>query len=314
MAWHDVTITRDDAEHVDARWKPCLGYNRDILGVLGKSTVVPTIYLGIQNGDLFVWKKTEASRRFALERAQQAAAGNSVDLGIFRKHLLHFNEWAAEFKRSRTSLEDDPREGRPKTATTPETIEKVLNIVLDDRRVKVYEMTEAVGISEERVRSILHEELGMRKLCARWVPHLLNADQKQMRKRHSQECLDRYKRDSTDFVRRFVTMDETWVQHYTPENKQQSKHVLTMGELRDLRYDLLDNPPYSPDLAPSYFLLFPNLKKFVSGKRFASNEEVERTVDEYFNSLPESHFREGIPMLKKRWTKCVEVKGDYVEK
>ncbi|XP_014478528.1 PREDICTED: putative uncharacterized protein FLJ37770 [Dinoponera quadriceps] len=98
--------------------------------------------------------------------------------------------WAAEFKRGRTSLEDDSREGRPKTATTLETIEKVHYIVLDDRRVKVCEIAEAVGISEEMMRNILQEELGMRKLCARWVPYLLNADQKQMRKRHSQECLD----------------------------------------------------------------------------------------------------------------------------
>lgn len=307
-------------------------------------------------------------------------------------------KWAAEFKRGRTSLEDDPREGRPKTATTPETIEKVHDIVLDDRRVKVSEIAEAVGISEERVRNILHNQLGMRKLCARWVPHLLTTDQKQMRKRLSQQSLDRFNRDPTDFVRRFVTMDETWVHHYTPETKQQSKQwvevggsapkkaksiasagkvmasvfwdakgillidylakgrtitgeyysnlldqldtkirekrpglkkkkiifhqdnapvhkgALAMGKLRDLRYDLLDHPPYSPDLAPSDFHLFPNLKKFVSGKRFASNEEVERAVDEYFHNLPDSHFREGILMLEKRWIKCVELKGDYVEK
>ncbi|XP_014487254.1 PREDICTED: uncharacterized protein LOC106751024, partial [Dinoponera quadriceps] len=95
--------------------------------------------------------------------------------GNFAPSISTVKKWAAEFKRGRTSLKDDPCEGRPKTATTPETIEKVHNIVLDDRRVKVCEIAEAVGISEERVRNILQEELGMRKLCARWVPHLLNA-------------------------------------------------------------------------------------------------------------------------------------------
>jgi histone-lysine N-methyltransferase SETMAR len=40
-------------------------------------------------------------------------------------------EWAAEFKRGRTSLEDDPREGRPKSATAPEIIEQIHNVVLD---------------------------------------------------------------------------------------------------------------------------------------------------------------------------------------
>ena len=89
-------------------------------------------------------------------------------------------KWAAEFKRGRTSLEDDPREGRPKSATTPEIIEKVHDI-LDDLRMKVPEIAETIGISKERVGYILHEELDTKKLCARWVPRLLTADQKRTR-------------------------------------------------------------------------------------------------------------------------------------
>jgi transposase len=34
-------------------------------------------------------------------------------------------KWASEFKRGRTSIEDDPRKARPKSATTPEIIEQV---------------------------------------------------------------------------------------------------------------------------------------------------------------------------------------------
>ena len=51
-------------------------------------------------------------------------------------------KWAAEFKRGRTSLEDDPREGCPESATTPEIIEQVHDMVLDDRRMKVREISE----------------------------------------------------------------------------------------------------------------------------------------------------------------------------
>jgi transposase len=43
-------------------------------------------------------------------------------------------KWAAELKLGRTRLEDDPRGGRPKSATTPEIIEPVHDMVLDDRR------------------------------------------------------------------------------------------------------------------------------------------------------------------------------------
>jgi histone-lysine N-methyltransferase SETMAR len=76
--------------------------------------------------------------------------------------------WAAEFKRGRTSLEDDPREGRAKSATTPEIIEQVHDMPLDDQRIKVREIAETIGISKERVGYILLEELHMKKLCARW--------------------------------------------------------------------------------------------------------------------------------------------------
>ena len=58
-------------------------------------------------------------------------------------------KWAAEFKRGRTSLEDSPREGRPKSATTPEIIEQMHDMLSDDRRMKVREIAETVGISKE---------------------------------------------------------------------------------------------------------------------------------------------------------------------
>jgi transposase len=97
---------------------------------------------------------------------------------LFRGSFSTIKFPAAEFKRGRTSLEDDPREGRPKSATAPEIIEQVHDMVLDDRRIKVPEIAESIGISKERVGYILHEELYMKKLRARWMPHLLTADQK----------------------------------------------------------------------------------------------------------------------------------------
>jgi hypothetical protein len=60
-------------------------------------------------------------------------------------------KWAAEFKRGRTSPEDDPSEGHPKSATPPEIIEQVQNMELDDGRIKVREIAETIGISKEHV-------------------------------------------------------------------------------------------------------------------------------------------------------------------
>jgi histone-lysine N-methyltransferase SETMAR len=85
--------------------------------------------------------------------------------GDFSPLFSTVKKWAAEFKRGRTSLEDDPREGRPKSATAPEIIEQVHDIALDDRRTKVREIAETIGISKERVGYILHKELDLKNVC-----------------------------------------------------------------------------------------------------------------------------------------------------
>src|SRR5436190_23298789 len=138
--------------------------------------------------------------------------------------------WVAEFKRGRTSLADDERSGRPTTATTIDNIEEIHQMVMDNRRIKVREIAEAIGISKERVCHILTEELGMRKLTARWVPRLLTLDQKRIRMNISKALLERFKRNESDFLRRLITVDETWIHHFTPETKEQSKQWTAKGE------------------------------------------------------------------------------------
>lgn len=90
--------------------------------------------------------------------------------------------------------------------------------------------------------------------------------------------------------------------------------LVAMAKINELKFELLPHAPYSPDLAPSDYFLFPNLKKWLGGKRFANNEEVESVVDGYFEELDDSHYKQGIEAIEHRWEKCIELKGDYVEK
>jgi len=68
------------------------------------------------------------------------------------------------------------------------------------------------------------------------------------------------------------------------DNAPAHKSVLAMGKLRDLHYELLEHSPYSPDLAPSDFSLFPKLKLFLAGQRFSSSQEAIAAVEGYFAS------------------------------
>ena len=74
---------------------------------------------------------------------------------------------------------------------------------------------------------------------------------------------------------------------------------VSMAQFHELRYELLPHPPYFPDLAPSDYFLFPNLKKWLVGKRFYSNDEIISQTNIYFEDLKKSYFLEGIPKLEK---------------
>ena len=65
--------------------------------------------------------------------------------------------------------------------TTPEIINKIHDVVLNDPNVKVREIAEIVSISTERKVNISHSYLCMNKLCARWVPRFLTINQKWIR-------------------------------------------------------------------------------------------------------------------------------------
>jgi len=96
----------------------------------------------------------------------------------------------AQFKRGDFSTCDVPRSGRPKTVTSPEIIDQIHELILEDRRISVKSIAEQLGISRERIGSIIHEDLDMWKLSAKWVRKCLNVDQKRQWCQSSKQLLD----------------------------------------------------------------------------------------------------------------------------
>ena len=107
--------------------------------------------------------------------------------------------WVAEFKRSRTSCQDEKDSSRPNEVTTTELAKKIHKMVLDDRQLKVRELADMVG------------------------PHLLTMEEKQRRENVSIECSAMFHRNKADFLHRLIIIDETLVHHFTPDMKIQSK-------------------------------------------------------------------------------------------
>ena len=274
---------------------------------------------------------------------------------------------------------------------------KIRDLVYSDRRIKVEEIAQALGISHGTISTILHDRLGMRKRTARWVPKSLSDEQMATRASVCRALLKRF-RSKDDFLLLLVIVDETWVHYFEPENKAQSRQWVEPGSPRPKKfkmqpsagkvmatvfwdakgvimldflpkkstitgvyyanlldqlrtairekcrskltkgvllqqdnarvhtckvamdavewngYELIPYPAYLPDLDPSDFFLFPNLKKDIRGLHFRSDEEVMTAVEEWVSGKDPDFFSSGLIALEHHWSKCITLEGNYIEK
>ena len=86
--------------------------------------------------------------------------------------------WSKQFKWGRESIEDDSRSGRPVEASSKEICQKMEDMILQDRRIKVSVIAHGVGISAGTVSSIIHTVLMISQVSSRWVPWTLTPKQK----------------------------------------------------------------------------------------------------------------------------------------
>jgi histone-lysine N-methyltransferase SETMAR len=88
----------------------------------------------------------------------------------------------------------------------------------------------------------------------------------------------------------------------------------TQERIQELQWELLEHPPYSPDLALSDFHLFGLLKKPFGGKHFTDDEKVETEVWTFLRQQSKDFYAVGFDTLVKQWNKCISVGGGYVKK
>ena len=126
---------------------------------------------------------------------------------MVRSQTFH---WFSRFKEGRASTDDDESSCRRVSSSTPEMIERVRQIIREDRRRTTGEVSMLVGISHGTCHKILTEDLKMRRVASKFVPRLLSVDQKQQR---LDICLDLKENAANDpcFLSNVITGDETWV-------------------------------------------------------------------------------------------------------
>jgi len=128
---------------------------------------------------------------------------HAIQTETLREHAPSYatvKNWVAQFKHGDFSTCGAPRPGQPKTVTTPEIIDHIHQLILEDHQILAISIAEQLGISRKRVGSIIYEYLDMRKLSTKWVPKCLNADQKHQWCQSSEQLSEFFHRDPNDFL------------------------------------------------------------------------------------------------------------------
>jgi len=102
-----------------------------------------------------------------------------------------------------------------------------------------------------------------------------------------------------------------WLLH--DDNAPSHRDLVTREFLAHKGIITLPNPPYSPDLAPCDFFLFPKMKLQLKGRRFDRVEEMQRESQNVLGALREQDFQHAFQQWQRRWDRCVAAQGYYFE-
>ena len=135
--------------------------------------------------------------------------------------LSNVFRWYGRFRDGREDIEDDPRSGRPTECRNDNNVEKISQLLLQNRHLLLRMLADEVNIGKDTVKKIVVEDSRKRKICSRFDPHSLNPEQKDRRTAACRELIATADSDP-DFFKKIVTGDETWCFAYKPTTKCQS--------------------------------------------------------------------------------------------
>ncbi|CAH2011466.1 unnamed protein product [Acanthoscelides obtectus] len=256
--------------------------------------------------------------KFQRKLSQQECLAELLSVfGNEAPHQSTISRWYGEFKRGRVSLSDDPGVGAPKTAVTQENVDAVRKLIIEDRHVTYHEIKASLKIPKTSIQKYLHEELRVRKLVSRWIPHLLTEEQKPARVNWCQKTLDplhisdveswiyfiRSRSVSKKMVTTFVSKDGTvtadWYTTICLPKFITELRIINPDRRIILHQDNASSQAQKtrhPDLNPNDFSTFPKIENSLRGQRFKSPEEA---VEAFKNA---------------RMQMCINLRGEYFEK
>ena len=76
---------------------------------------------------------------------------------------------------------------------------------------------------------------------------------------------------------------------------------------------VIDQPPYSPDLSPCDYFLFPKLNNAMKGAFYDDVPTIQAAVTQVLKNIPKTEFKKSMDKLVVRSKRCIELNGSYFE-
>jgi len=97
------------------------------------------------------------------------------------------------------------------------------------------------------------------------------------------------------------------------DNASSHKAKIVTEFLEENKVTVLPHPPYSPDLAPCDFFLFPKIKKELGGKKFDKVENLARSIQSIADNIPKEEYYKSFQEWQRRLKRCIDANGNYFE-
>ena len=153
--------------------------------------------------------------------AKECHSELTESLGIRALPYRTVARWATAFQRGRVANADMRRTGRPRNVRTDVALAVIAQCLEDGRQWSRQEFQAHTGIDQATEHKTLREDLHMRKIATKSVPHALTEQQKWCPYETCRIHLERYQ-NGENLLNNIITIDETWVRAYEPELKRQS--------------------------------------------------------------------------------------------
>ena len=95
--------------------------------------------------------------------------------------------------------------------------------------------------------------------------------------------------------------------HFHQDNAPVHNSIFVTDYLTKMDIKTVPHPPYSPDIAPCDFWLFPKLR----GCRYETIEEMKENVTKVIDTLTQEDFHGAFQKLLEQYSKCIDARGDY---